>query len=148
MIDRELVTRKLALVMGDLNELRVLAAKSRDEYLASTRDELVAERLLERMIGRMIDINYHLITETGHPPPRDYYESFVRLGTLQILPADFARRMAACAGLRNRIVHEYDDIDPGKVYEAVQAAVKDIPEYLRYIHQYVEKSAPAPRTEG
>jgi hypothetical protein len=28
------------------------------------------------MIGRMIDINYHLITEAGHAPPRDYDESF------------------------------------------------------------------------
>ncbi len=141
MIDRELVTRKLALIMGDLNELRAVAAKSREEYLASVRDELVAERLLERMIGRMIDVNYHLITATGQPPPRDYYESFIRLGTLQVLPADFARRMAGCAGLRNRIVHGYDDIEPDKVYEALQAAVKDIPDYLRYVHQYVEKSA-------
>jgi uncharacterized protein YutE (UPF0331/DUF86 family) len=143
MIDRELVTRKLALITGDLNELGALAGKSLDEYLTSVRDELVAERLLERMIGRMIDINYHLITETGHPPPTDYYESFVRLGTLQVLPPDFARRIAACAGLRNRIVHEYDEIDPAKVYEALQAAVNDIPDYLRHIHQYVEKSGAA-----
>jgi uncharacterized protein YutE (UPF0331/DUF86 family) len=141
MIDRELITRKLALIIGDLNELRSVAQKSRDDYLASVRDELVAERLLERMIGRMIDINYHLIVETGHPPPRDYYESFVRLGTLQVLPPGFARRLAPCAGLRNRIVHEYDDIDAAKVYEALQAVVEDIPEYLRHVHQYVEQSA-------
>jgi uncharacterized protein YutE (UPF0331/DUF86 family) len=144
MIDRELVTRKLALITGDLSELGALAGKSLDAYLGSARDELVAERLLERMIGRMIDINYHLMTETGHPPPADYYESFIRLGTLQVLPPDFARRIAACAGLRNRIVHEYDEIDPAKVYEAVQAAVKDIPEYLRHVHQYVDKYGSTP----
>ncbi|MBI5628606.1 MAG: DUF86 domain-containing protein, partial [Candidatus Rokubacteria bacterium] len=91
----------------------------------------------------MIDINYHLITETGHPPPSDYYESFLRLGSLQVLPPEFARRLAACAGLRNRIVHEYDEIDPAKVYEALQSAVKDIPEYLRRVHHYVETPGPA-----
>ena len=141
MIDPDLVTRKLALITGDLTELRAVAAKSFDEYVASPRDELVVERLLERMIGRMIDVNYHLIVETGHPPPSDYYESFIRLGTLQVLPTDFALQIAACAGLRNRIVHEYDEIDPRKVYEALQVAVKDIPDYLRYIHHYVEKSS-------
>lgn len=144
MIDRELVIRKLALIMGDLTELKTVAQRSREDYLASVRDELVAERLLERMIGRMIDINYHLIVETGHPPPSDYYESFTRLGTLQVLPPDFSRRLAPCAGLRNRIVHEYDQIDAAKVYEALQAAVKDIPEYLRLIQQYVEKAGSFP----
>ena len=144
MIDRELVIRKLALIMGDLTELKTVARRSREDYLASIQDELVAERLLERMIGRMIDINYHLIVETGHPPPSDYYESFVRLGTLQVLPPDFARRLAPCAGLRTRIVHEYDEIDAAKVHEALQAAVKDIPEYLRHIQQYVEKAAHFP----
>lgn len=90
------------------------------------------------MIGRMIDINYHLITETGHPPPADYYQSFTQLGTLGILPPAFTQQIAACAGLRNRIVHEYDEIEPRKVYEGLQAAVRDIPQYLAYIHQYLQ----------
>lgn len=143
MIDRELVTRKLALITGDLAELGMIAGNSLDEYLASIRDELAAERLLERMIGRMIDINYHVIIESGHPPPSDYYESFLRLGSLEVLPQEFARRIAGCAGLRNRIVHEYDEIDPRKVYDALQAAVKDLPESLRHIHHHVEKSSSA-----
>lgn len=142
MIDPELVTRKLAFIAGDLNELRAIAAKIPDQYLASLRDQLAAERLLERMIGRMIDINYHLIVETGHPPPTDYYESFIRLGTLEVLPPDFATRIAACAGLRNRLVHEYNEVDQARVYEALQAAVKDIPDYLRAVQQYVEKTFP------
>ncbi len=143
MIDAELVTRKLMLITGDLKELSTIAVKSPDEYLASLRDQLVAERLLERMVGRMIDINYHLIVETGHPPPTDYYDSFIRLGTLQVLPPNFAARIAACAGLRNRLVHEYDEVDQARVYEALQGAVKDIPDYLRAIQHYVEKSSPA-----
>ena len=84
-----------------------------------------------------------LIVETGHAPPTDYYESFIRLGTLQVLPPNFAARIAACAGLRNRLVHEYDEVDQARVYEALRGAVKDIPDYLRAIQHYVEKSSPA-----
>ena len=123
MVDRDLVTRKIALIV--------------DDYLASATDEIVTERYLERMIGRMIDINYHLITEAGHPPPRDYYESFTQLAKLRILSPAFASQIAACAGLRNRLVHEYDAIDPRRVYEGLQAAVRDIPEYLRRVHEHV-----------
>jgi uncharacterized protein YutE (UPF0331/DUF86 family) len=139
MVDPELVTRKIALISGDLSELTRIASKSPEEYIASPTDEVLAERYLERIIGRMIDINYHLITEAGLQPPRDYYDSFTQLSKLKILAPAFASRIANCAGLRNRIAHEYDEIDPQKVHEALQSAVKDIPEYLKLVHQYLRE---------
>ena len=87
----------------------------------------------------MIDINFHLITECGHAPPKDYHESFVRLGTLGVMTADLAKETAIAAGLRNRIVHEYDDIDPERVYEALSVAVRRIPVYLDHIQRFIEK---------
>ena len=53
-------------------------------------DETLAERYLERMIGRMIDVNYHLLTESGEAPPRDYFDSFTALSRIGALPPDFA----------------------------------------------------------
>ncbi len=135
MIDVDLVTRKMVLITRDLPALRELAAKPSEAFLETSVEELMAERLLERIIGRMIDINYHLVTETGHEPPRDYYESFLALGRLGILDPDFAARIAAAAGLRNRIVHEYNEIDPKKVHEALQWATRDIPLYLRKVEE-------------
>jgi uncharacterized protein YutE (UPF0331/DUF86 family) len=67
------------------------------------------------------------------------YQSFLQLGKLNVLPADLAHRIASCAGLRNRIVHEYDEIDPRKVYEGLQAAAGDIPEYLRHVHDHINR---------
>ena len=138
MVDPELVIRKLALITRDLNELTKIARKSLGEYLANPTDEVLAERYLERIIGRMIDTNYHLITESGLPPPTDYYDSFTQLSKLKILTPAFASRIATCAGLRNRIVHEYDEIDSEKVHEALQSAVKDIPQYLALIQQHLQ----------
>jgi hypothetical protein len=57
LIDQELVTRKMVLIAEDLRRLEALAAKEREAYLASEIDETLAERYLERMIGRMIDVN-------------------------------------------------------------------------------------------
>lgn len=130
----------MVLITADLGTLQGMASKDRGSYLASPTDELVAERLLERMVGRMIDINFHLITEAGEAPPADYYESFTRLARLGVLERDFATRIAGSAGLRNRIVHEYDEIDPARVHEALQSAVTDIPAYLRRINDYVGRA--------
>jgi uncharacterized protein YutE (UPF0331/DUF86 family) len=120
MIDPELVIRKMALIAADLQALEPLAKRSSEEYLASVTDEVLAERYLERIIGRMIDINYHLITESGRPPPHDYFASFTELARIDVLPPAFAKRIAASAGLRNRLVHEYDEIDPERVYAGLQ----------------------------
>lgn len=143
MIDPALVIRKINLISEDLQELNVFSCKGLEEYLASRVDEVLAERYLERVIGRMIDINYHLITEAGHAPPSDYHQSFTQLGRFGILPPDLALQIAACAGLRNRIVHEYDEIDPRKVYEGLQAAVRDIPKYLATILEYLGRPSSA-----
>lgn len=141
MIDRELVTRKMLLIARDLTALEPIARKDLASYLASDVDELLVERYLERTVGRMIDVNYHLVTEAGHPPPADYYASFLQLAQLGVVDHEFATRLAACAGLRNRIIHEYDELDPRRVHEALQAAMRDIPAYLRQVDGYLARSA-------
>jgi uncharacterized protein YutE (UPF0331/DUF86 family) len=84
-VDAELVTRKLLLIHADLDQLRSIHARGLDAYLANSMEQAVVERLLERIITRMIDLNYHLITAAGHPPPSDYHASFQQLGRLGIL---------------------------------------------------------------
>ncbi|PYO29640.1 MAG: hypothetical protein DMD86_14710 [Candidatus Rokuibacteriota bacterium] len=141
MIDAALVGRKALLITRDLADLAPLARTPLADYLANARDELVAERLLERIIGRMIDINYHLLTETAHPPPADYYASFTQLAALGVYDIEFGRRIAACAGLRNRIVHEYDEVDPRKVHEALGTAIQDVSTYLLAIDDYGKRTS-------
>ena len=87
----------------------------------------------------MIDVNYHLITEGGQPPPSDYHASFLKLAELEIVDHEFARRIARCAGLRNRLVHEYEEIDPRKVFESLQAARDDIVTYVRSVESYLDR---------
>ncbi len=138
MIDADLVTRKLALVGQDLRALAPLAALRQEAFLDGPTSQALAERYLERAIGRMIDVNYHLITELGGAPPKDYFESFIRLADYAVLDASFARRIAVCAGLRNRIAHEYDDIDPVKLHEALQDAARDLPVYIKHITAFID----------
>lgn len=54
MIDRQLVTRKLALIASDLKALAPIAAKPVDEYLASEADEVLVERGLVAPIRRLV----------------------------------------------------------------------------------------------
>ena len=138
-VDRELVTRKMALIVRDLERLGAIRRSGVSAYCENATDQAVVERYLERLISRMIDINYHLITETGDTPPADYHASFMRLAELKILGFDFAARIARSAGLRNRLVHEYDEIDPRKVFEALGAALDDVPAYLDKVNAFLDR---------
>jgi len=139
MTDRDLITRKILLIARDVEALAALAAMTPEAFVATPVNAVLAERYVERVVGRMIDINYHLITESGEAPPPDYYQSFVRLAALDVYPDEFARRIASCAGLRNRIAHEYDDIDPLKLFDAVRRAVHDVPDFLRHVEAWLSR---------
>jgi len=138
MIDKELIYRKIKLISKDLKEIRLISYLSEKEYFAKSIWEIQAERYLERIIGRMIDINYHIITETGNPPPSDYFESFIELGKLKVLPEEFSKEMAPYAGLRNRLVHGYNSLDEKRVYQAMKKLMKDVPKYLQVLEKYIQ----------
>lgn len=138
-LDRELLDRKLLLIVSDIDALRDIESRGVDAYLSNATDQAVVERHLQRAVGRMIDVNYHLITAAGQPPPPDYHASFVKLAELTMVDGEFARRLARAAGLRNRLVHDYDDLDPARVFEALQAALADIPLYVARVREYLDR---------
>lgn len=138
MIDPVLITRKINLIVTDLNALTAYGQLSLEDYLSDRVNEVAVERYLERIIGRMIDINFHIITELGQPPPKDYFDSFTTLGKLRVLPVEFSQKIASAAGLRNRIVHEYDELDEKKIHEALQDALQNIPQFIKYVNRFVQ----------
>lgn len=132
-LDEKLISRKITLINNDLKSLKALSKLSLKTYLSKAEYEALAERYLERIIGRMIDINYHILSENENETPTDFYNSFIMLGKKKYLPIKLAETMANSAGLRNRLAHEYDEIDAKKVFEAINACQKDVPKYLKSI---------------
>src|SRR3989338_2216902 len=108
-IDKKLINRKITLINNDLKSLKALSKLSLKTYLSKAEYEAMAERYLERVIGRMIDINYHVLSEKENEIPTNFYNSFISLGKKKYLPPKLAKVMANSAGLRNRLAHEYDE---------------------------------------
>jgi uncharacterized protein YutE (UPF0331/DUF86 family) len=48
-------------------------------------------------------------------------------------------RLAPAAGLRNRIVQEYDDLDDGIVLAAVSEARREFPTFIAAVERYLSK---------
>jgi uncharacterized protein YutE (UPF0331/DUF86 family) len=63
------------------------------------------------------------------------------LGRLGVLPESFAGDISRSAGFRNAIVHEYNNLDMGLVYETIGAAIEQYTSYCRYIMDFLDESA-------
>jgi len=138
-VEVEILKRKLALIVENLNALELIAQMTKEEYASDLYKRKATERLLQELIEAAIDINIHLLVQTGHSTPDDSYESFIRAGELKIISAGLARQLAPSAGLRNRLVHEYDLIEHGLVLEAVKMAEELYSKYVKEIDDYINK---------
>ncbi|WP_236617455.1 type VII toxin-antitoxin system HepT family RNase toxin [Thermoanaerobacter kivui] len=64
-----------------------------------------------------MDINSLIIEYKGLRPPKSYYESFIILGDKKILPNKVSKQLASFTGVRNRIVHQYEDINHKIIFD-------------------------------
>ena len=119
--------RKLARMVENLKALRPIAKMSKRKYQEDLYRRKAAERMLQELIEAAIDTNLHLISAAGHSIPDDYYQSFITAGELKIISPDLAKRLAPSAGLRNRLVHEYDEIEDTIILQAVAMPRNSMP---------------------
>ena len=124
-------------MIESLNALDPIKEMTKEEYIEDLYKRKATERLLQELIEAAIDINTHIIVQSGNSVPDDYYESFIKAGELKIIPMGLAEKLAPSAGIRNRLVHEYDLLEHSMVLESVRMAENLYPEYIKEIEEYV-----------
>jgi uncharacterized protein YutE (UPF0331/DUF86 family) len=138
-VEVDVLKRKLARIVENLGALRPIQEMDDKEYVQDLYRRKATERLLQELIEAAIDINLHLISQTGHSVPDDYYQTFVKLGELKIIPSDLAQKLAPSAGLRNRLVHEYDAIEDGLILQSVTMAEELYSQYVKEISDFLSR---------
>ena len=139
-VDAAIIRRQLQPIITSLDGLTPIARLSAEQYRARLYERKAAERLLQETIEAALDINAHLIAELGGEIPEDYFGGFLKAGELGIIPPDLARSLAPSAGLRNRLVHEYEAIDDAKVLAAIGTLLDLYPRYVQAIEAYLTKA--------
>jgi uncharacterized protein YutE (UPF0331/DUF86 family) len=136
-IEQEVIRRKLAVITENLKALEPIRGMPTKEYFDNLYKRKATERLLQELIEAAIDINMHIIVQTGGAAPDDYYESFIMAAEFKIISPELADKLAPSAGLRNRLVHEYDFLDHTIVLDAVRTVEELFPYYVKEIEDYI-----------
>ena len=138
-LEKAILRRKLAVIVENLKALEPIAKLERGEYLRDLYKRKATERMLQELIEASIDINTHIIVHRGNIVPDGYYDSFLKMGELGVIPADLSESLAPSAGLRNRLVHEYDGLDHAMILAAVAKAEEPYPLYVKAIESYLSQ---------
>lgn len=139
-IEEATIRRKLSVIVENLRALEPIGKMTSREYIQDLYKRKATERLLQELIEAAVDINTYVIVQIGNKVPDDYYESFIKLGELKIISIELAEKLAPSAGLRNRLVHEYDMLEHSMVLDAVKKAEELYPNYVKQIEDYLSGS--------
>lgn len=139
-VEVEIIRRKLSTIVENLDLLRPVAALTFADYQKDVYRRKATERLLQIIIESAVDICAHLVVGTGHPAPTDNYQAFLDLAEKsRVMDVTLAQALAPSAGLRNRLVHEYERIDDRVVFEAVTRTVDIFPRFVQAVSNYLHK---------
>lgn len=140
MLNKDFIIRKIKLIQEELVHLKKFSEYTFDEIVKDYQKLAMIERFLEKTIIRAIDINQHIISELGDGTEevRGYEDTFLILPKLGVYSEDFAKKISPSAGLRNRLVHEYDKLDYEIVYKSVGEVLKDYAKYCKDVLQFIE----------
>jgi uncharacterized protein YutE (UPF0331/DUF86 family) len=108
--------RRLEQLLAVLEEVR---EQGRGRLMDDVRVQLQTEHALQIAIQICIDVGIHIAGERALRPPEDYRGVFASLAEAGVLGKDLAARLGDAAGLRNLLVHEYAEVDHGKLWDAL-----------------------------
>lgn len=110
--------------------------------LETYQNQVLTKRAVEREIQLIVecatDINNMILKKLKIGPARDYFNSFLDLAENQVLEMDFALKIAPSTGLRNILVHEYEKIDDGIVFQSIANILSYYRQYLKIISDYLD----------
>ncbi|PSB19574.1 hypothetical protein C7B76_07195 [filamentous cyanobacterium CCP2] len=136
------VGNKLTNMGKRLRRLNRYQTLTLNEYLQDEDLQSIIERLLEQVIQSALDINRAFLKrvagislESEKVPTNA--ETFTLVAQYGLISLELGQQMKKSGGFRNVLAHLYDEIIPEKVYEALQNALTDYPEYLAEVENYL-----------
>ncbi|WP_353090300.1 DUF86 domain-containing protein [Synechococcus lacustris] len=127
-LKKVVLERKYEHLLELLDLLSAEANTSLDEFLIDRRQQLLVERLLHLSIEAASDLLQHLLVQSFQSKPQTYADTFLLAGQKGLISISLAQRLVPAAGLRNRLVHDYEAIDPSRIHAAMAIAGRDLGE--------------------
>jgi uncharacterized protein YutE (UPF0331/DUF86 family) len=139
MVDNVAACKKLKVLLAYYHELKQMTDNlTLENYQSQTMLKRAVEREIQLIVECATDINNMILKKLSKGPAKDYFNSFLDLAENQVIEMEFALKIAPSTGLRNILVHEYQEIDDLIVYRSINSVLVYYLQYLDRISTYLE----------
>lgn len=138
MVNQEIVARLFVFLTQYLNELKVENKITWENFLKDIKVKRFVERTLQMSIEVCLDVGNHIISDEGWKEASTNREIFQRLNEKGAISNDLTDKLLQMAGFRNRIIHDYSDIEPEMVFGILKKRIPDFELYMSEIFQWID----------
>lgn len=139
-IDPIVLRRRLRVLERCIRALRLLRAMGRDAFVNDQAIQDRAARNAQLAAQACADVALHIVAAAGHPTPETYAAGLAALATLGVVPADLADRLGGAVRLRNLLVHEYLEIDHGRLFDEL-GWIDDAVTFAQLVDRWIDATA-------
>lgn len=142
MVNRNLLSSKLAELALRVNRVRALGALSVEELTANRDAFELASFNLMLAVQICADIAAHLIADERWPAAKNLAEAFTRLEEQSVISVAVARAMRKAVGLRNVVAHGYARVDPTTIHSAATTGLADLEAFSQAVAAWAALQSP------
>jgi uncharacterized protein YutE (UPF0331/DUF86 family) len=126
----EALTRKLLACRQRLDRIRKALPARAEQVTEDERLEAFLSFHIFLLLQDASDLATHLVAGRGIGVPATQREAFDLLASAGLIDAETAASMGAAVGLRNRIAHNYGDVDPVRVVREAPRGLDAVERFL------------------
>jgi uncharacterized protein YutE (UPF0331/DUF86 family) len=127
--DPVLIAKRLSKLREYVGLLRILRSRPQQDFI---KDPFVignVERYLQLAIQVVLDICNHIVADERLGLVEEYRDAIRLMSQGGYLDPDLTNRLTPLAGLRNILVHDYLDVDRGKLHALLQDCLEDFEQF-------------------
>jgi uncharacterized protein YutE (UPF0331/DUF86 family) len=138
MIDKQKIESQFAELDNYIAAIKELTQLSEDEYISDYKNIYSGRYLLQISIESCINISNHIVAKEKLGIPKEYADTFKILHKSKIISANLLEKLKLMTRFRNRVVHQYWDIDDKLVLEVMKKNYNDFFEFRKSILDYIK----------
>ncbi len=137
-MDNVIIDGKVESLLDLLEKLRQILKEYNSNEKLKEFLLYAAEKKAEEAVELAVSINQELL-KMKSKISSSYYDSFMDLDLFDLFSEKELRELAGTAGFRNRLAHEYLEINPEIAIRAMERILKIYPSYLQKIRKIAGK---------
>ena len=144
-LDLDIVRKKLEIIDDEINFLKEIQKLNINEFQRDLRNLKSTCRSLQNAIQALIDLGNHIISSLNLGKPEIYEDITSLLFENKVITKSFKEKFIQFKFIymikfRNFLVHEYDRVNPLRIYKILKENIDDIESGMKFIKNFVDKN--------